>query len=91
MTPDWRPSPSSKSLLELDLSYSNCLEPNGLAVYSNAMPQLETLYVNDTAISDKGLAHLKGHPGLKVLFLNGTKITNKGLDESGHASLILII
>jgi hypothetical protein len=42
---------------------------------------LETLYVNDTAVGDKGLAHLKGHPGLKVLFLNGTKISDKGLDD----------
>jgi hypothetical protein len=69
----------SKSLLELDLSYS-AISDNGLAFVKN-MPQLETLYVNDTAVSDKGLGHLKGHPGLKVLFLNGTKITDKGLDE----------
>jgi len=69
----------SKSLLELDLSYSSITD-GGLA-FINSMPQLETLYVNDTAISDHGLAHLKGHPGLKVLFLNGTKVTDKGLEE----------
>jgi hypothetical protein len=69
----------SKSLIELDLSYSS-ITNDGLA-FIQAMPQLETLYVNDTAISDNGLVHLKGHPGLKVLFLNGTKITDKGLEE----------
>lgn len=76
----------SKSLLELDLSYSSITD-DGL-VFIQSMPQLETLYVNDTAVSDKGLTHLKGHPGLKVLFLNGTKVTDKGLDElAGVANL----
>jgi hypothetical protein len=70
---------TSKSLIELDLSYSNITD-DGLA-FIKSMPQLETLYVNDTAISDSGLAHLQGHPGLKVLFLNGTKVTDKGLEE----------
>ncbi|MBS2008199.1 MAG: hypothetical protein JST01_14215 [Cyanobacteria bacterium SZAS TMP-1] len=70
---------ASKSLLELDLSYSSITD-GGLA-FIKAMPQLETLYVNDTAISDAGLAHLAGHPGLKVLFLNGTKVTDKGIEQ----------
>jgi len=70
---------ASKSLIELDLSYS-AITDSGLAAI-NAMPQLETLYVNDTAITDAGLTQLKGHPGLKVLFLNGTKVTDKGLEE----------
>jgi Leucine-rich repeat (LRR) protein len=70
---------SSKSLLELDLSYSSITD-DGLA-FIKSMPQLETLYINDTAISDTGLTHLSDHPGLKVLFLNGTKITDKGLEN----------
>ncbi|MBU6450252.1 MAG: hypothetical protein KGS72_00625 [Cyanobacteria bacterium REEB67] len=70
---------ASKSLIELDLSYSSITDA-GLAFIKN-MAQLETLYVNDTAVTDSGLAHLKGHPALKVLFLNGTRVTDRGLDE----------
>jgi len=70
---------ASKSLLELDLSYSSITD-GGLAFIKD-MPQLQILYINDTAVTDAGLAQLGGHPSLRVLFLNGTKITDKGLDH----------
>jgi hypothetical protein len=43
------------------------------------LPQLKSVNLTDTAISDEGLRHLAGLTGLTDLYLGGTKVTDKGM------------
>lgn len=56
------------------------------------MTKLEELDLNDTQITDAGLAILKELPVLKILRLRGTKITNDGFTEhlAGKESLQML-
>ena len=45
------------------------------------LDQLAALWLGGTAITDKGLLHLRRHPTLKVLDLSNTKITDAGIVE----------
>jgi hypothetical protein len=45
------------------------------------LPQLRTLALENAAITDAGLAQLKGLTYLEVLDLKGTKVTDAGVQE----------
>ena len=45
------------------------------------LPELQTLDLGDTQITDAGLVHLKGLASLQELSLDGTKVTDAGLNE----------
>ena len=42
------------------------------------MPNLDTLRLQETAITDQGLAHLLNLPQLEFLYLTETKVTDTG-------------
>jgi hypothetical protein len=45
------------------------------------MPQLERLWLSGTKVSDRGIAHLRGHPSLVDIDLGYTAITDSALAE----------
>ncbi len=47
--------------------------------FLRSYPELEVLYLRETAITDEALDHLKPLVNVKLLCLDGTKITDRGL------------
>ena len=52
-----------------------------LAEFVQALPRLRELGLDQTEVTDLGLAKLKRLPHLTRLSLNGTKVTDAGLDH----------
>lgn len=67
-----------KPVTKIDLASCKELKDDDLKALQ-AFPQLEWLSLNDTPITDAGLAHVRGLNKLKTLGLAGTRITDKGL------------
>lgn len=66
------------SLRELRLDFTRVTDQD-LAGIEPTLARLETLYLNSTAVTDAGVAHLRGARNLKTLWLDNTKITDGGL------------
>ena len=66
------------SLRDLRLDFTRVTDQD-LAAIEPTLARLETLYLNSTAITDAGVAHLRGARHLKTLWLDNTKITDRGL------------
>jgi hypothetical protein len=45
------------------------------------LSELESLVLNDTAVTDVGLAHLRGLTRLRTLSLDSTRVTGEGFVE----------
>ncbi|MCC6723832.1 MAG: chitobiase/beta-hexosaminidase C-terminal domain-containing protein [Saprospiraceae bacterium] len=70
--------PIAKNIVQLNLSASN-VDDAMLAAAVKDMPHLNRLYLEQTAITDKGLAALSGLQYLEYLNLYQTKVTDAGL------------
>ncbi len=68
-----------KNIVQLDLRNSNVTDEM-LPALKN-LPHLNRLHLDQTAISDKGLAHLAGLDFLEYLNIYGTKTTDTGLKQ----------
>ena len=45
------------------------------------LTQLQGLFLDNTQVSDAGLAHLRGLTRLKRLYLNNSQVTDAGVNE----------
>ncbi|HEY9772174.1 MAG TPA: hypothetical protein V6C81_00035 [Planktothrix sp.] len=63
-----------KNLRRLDLSFTSITDACMADLV--AMPSLEELYLNDTAVTDHAIPVLAGLSTLKTLFLSGTKVSD---------------
>jgi hypothetical protein len=70
---------AGKPVIKVDFASCEKLKNDDLKVLKG-FPQLEWLSLNNTAITDAGLAHVKDLKKLKTLGLADTRITDKGLD-----------
>ena len=57
------------------------IEALGGKYFTDSRGYINTLFVNDTQITDNGLEKLKGLSSLEFLALNGTQITDGGLEH----------
>jgi hypothetical protein len=67
-------------LTEIDLRGTKCTDAD-LERLVAALPSLETISLRETAITDAGLASLRGLPKLAYLDLRDTSVTGSGLRE----------
>jgi hypothetical protein len=63
------------------VSLHNMQEKDAGLEHLKRLPQLRTLYLDDTKITDAGLVHLKGLTQLQWLDLGNTNVSNVGLDS----------
>jgi hypothetical protein len=57
------------------------------AQWLKGLPQLRSLSLNSTQVTDKGLEYLRGLTDLQVLWLDGTQVTNEGVKKLRQALL----
>ena len=55
------------------------LEKLGAKIYRTVGPEIDTVDLNDTQVTDAGLVHLTGMTKMVSLHLDGTPITDAGL------------